>query len=259
MKILLMNIYHRHLACPPEDFLLCQWQKTNEVNAFYLLYRFIFSCIILMHVSVFVNSTLYIPLPVKLTIFAYVTNWSIGMCIVVSLLGLFIVSYSFVIQEETGKVPPLSNNKLFLLYWLIHRIGSDAVIAIAITYNVYVIFVSLEMARPGGIYIHIFIAIIMIIDGQVVRMRVYLCHIVLSIIYGVIYSIFMAIYLLCGGRGVTEQDFLYPGMNWKKNPIFSMCASLCGITCLGSATFISFGLYKWRCYLHRRISYKTSL
>lgn len=100
---------------------------------------------------------------------------------------------------------------------------------------------------------HFIFTILILIDGQVVQFKVKLSHAFITVIYGIIYSIFTIVYYACGGKSLLGEENLYPLLNWGENPGVAVAACF-GATMFGAfARVLSYLLYKLRLYIYRKV------
>lgn len=134
-----------------------------------------------------------------------------------------------------------------MIQWVLHTLGTQAAVCVVVLYW-SLLFRGGEVGLSDG-HVHLGNGILSVVDALVSGVPVRLLHFYMIQIYAASYASFTGIYYVAGGTGFNGTSYIYPPLDYERNPGFA--AGLCiGVIILVPLLHLAFyGLYMSRYWL----------
>ncbi|XP_046341602.2 protein rolling stone-like [Haliotis rufescens] len=168
------------------------------------------------------NEANRVKILVYLTICSYIVLALAG----VADLALSVYFYIYRKQDLRGAEAPMPWYCKAL--WVLANISNSMAFLVSLLY--WVLIHDYEVGFQGYNYITFFThganLIYVVLNLLVTAMPVRLLHFYHVVIYGILYAIFNAVYVLAGGTNDQNDHYIYKFLDWNKNPGLSSAISL---------------------------------
>ncbi|XP_067002083.2 protein rolling stone [Anabrus simplex] len=235
----------------PEQFVLCQWQKTSEVKLVYLTYRWVMAA---FFVSVMICSICdagrnndFGVRYVKWGI--YLTNWGYTVCTIQAVLAAALITRQLIKEKKEGELQPRESRSMpltYKVYWVLHTAAVVLALGVTICYWAAVYNPEFHTLDALNLLLHAFNTVFMLIDFALVSHPFRLLHCYWPFLFTVAYLTFSFIYYQLGGTDRHDRPYVYPILDWRK-PRQTLIVSV-----LGLAFVLVVHLSVWFLFLLRR-------
>lgn len=236
----------------PHQFVVCQWQHSQQVHLGYFIYRW---CMATLFLTIMICSICdvnrnekdfgvpYIKWPI------YLTNWGYTVYTFQALLGAFLVTQQYVLEKKHGNYVPVRKrlNFGYKVYWVTHTISVVSSLGITICYWAAVYNPEMHKLDALNILVHACNSIFMVIDFLLVAHPFRLLHCYWPFLFTGLYILFNFIYFELGGTDRHDRAYIYPLLDWR-NPRKSLLVTVFGlifVLVVHSIVWILFLLKRW--------------
>lgn len=225
-----------------------QWQKNVKPSVKYLVYRWIIASyysfvLVVSLIASYHTRTLNFYL-------IYLTNWSVIMNVISSIFHAYVVTLYH--QTKISLVDAEMSKKL-KVHWFLATLSAVACITMSTIY-----WLKIRTEKDKGLsdwLTHAGNAIMMTFDIIIRTHPPRFGHFIYSMVFGIFYGFFFTIpYIYLGGTNKDFNNFIYPSMDWKNQPIAALKFTLSSILFIALVNFLLTVWESMQVFLHKRLN-----
>lgn len=205
----------------PDQFYKSQWQKKAGVSLVFLIYRWVFSTLLLVYAiaTIFERDPLSRPSLIYPKYPIYLTNWVVWVSAVQALLATGIVSYYFQ-KLRSDKHDAVEGESVLVqniikTYWAAQTIAIVSSIAVSVVFWVGVYNPEINPLNIFTFVSHGLIAVYLVIDALIVAHPFRLTDFVWVFLFCIGYIGFSIGYFFMGGTDRYNRNFIYSILDWQ--------------------------------------------
>lgn len=189
------------------------------------MYRWSFAA---FYVFSFINSIIFsIERNQLLVSLIYLTRWNLLATALTSISGAY-----FVTQYYNGKLKSTDRMSIGLkVYWFMSM--NTVVFAFMISGIYWTMLYDGRVINLNNVLVHMTNSIVLIIDLLIIQHPCRISHFIYPMLCGSIYELFTIIYTFLGGIDKNGGNYVYPILNWKEKPLFSIIVGVTSVMFLG--------------------------
>lgn len=233
-----------------QNFLICRWQKTEQVLLWFLIYRLIYFLLVLLVICYYMMVPCF-----QIKSLLYITIWSSFMWLSQVTLGLVCVTVGYIDQNYYSLF--IRRPMLYGFYWVLYCTYMDLCYGVTIFYWALIHFDgNSHRLNFINIVLHGFNSIIPIVDMFIVAIPVRLLHVYTSFGHTGFYIIVNCLYCILGGTDQMEHDYIHVALDWNNNLTNALLTAFAFFPSILIFRIINFYIYLLRTKLYLSRQYR---
>jgi len=195
-----------------------KWQSGDHVSIWYLIYQLVMCLFLLSNVIWTWIKQTERPPDERWKYLIYLTNWGICTLNVCVLLETCLTIYIYLHLSSGDKKDKLSGGMDRLLHFSWGFTYSTFSVAVVITLLYWTLLGQDDEVTYHNLYVHAFQSVYTVVDQCVTDRPWEPGHWWIAPLLPLAYIIFNVIYWAAGGTNEHGEDFVYPVLDWSKDP-----------------------------------------
>lgn len=228
-----------------QNFIICRWQKNEQVHLWFLIYRLVYFLIVLLIICYYIMDPCF-----NIKSLFYITIWAAFIWLFQVTFGLICVTVGYIDQNYYSVF--IRRPILYGLYWVLYCTYMDLCVGVTIFYWGLIHFDgNPHRLNFMNIVLHAFNSIIPIVDMFIVAIPVRLLHVYTSFGQTGFYIIVNCLYCVFGGTDQMGHDYLHVALDWNNNLNKALLIAFLCFPLVFIFRIINFYIYILRTNLHR--------
>lgn len=227
-----------------QNFIICKWQRSEQVHILFLLYRLIYFLSVLLIIIYYVSGPCF---DAKSLI--YLSIWSGFFWLFQVLYGLICVTVGYIDQNYNTTF--IRRPMLYGFYWVVYCTYADFCIGVSLFYWCLVQFDGdPHKINFTNISLNLMNSVVQIIDMFIVAIPVRILHVYTTFGHTTVYILVNYLYCKFGGRNLMDKEYIYVALDWRNNFEFAIITVSMCFPILFMIRLINFYVYILRTKLH---------